>query len=436
MLNGRESAASEPADGGRICSICDGIDAVLRLSAWIAQLPRQTARTDLTLAEAFDFLKTHHGGAFDQIVIAPDAGKEATPRLVGAIIAEAKRHSPKITVLLPPKSRLRLEPDPGIAVLYGPPFRTAATVPAPSETSSGTEKPARGFSWRRLFPAKQPQTEPAEPAETPATALAAALSGPARTFAIQPLSGGAGGTALAVNLAVELARDMPELSVCLIDLNLQFGNVATYLNLAANSRVLDAYRNIATMDSEAFDLCLQRRDDNLLVFAGPGEILPADGITGADLRRILALAREKADLVILDLPHQILDWSEAAFTGADAVFALCTLDVRSAQNAAKLRDLIRSEAIAPTRLFWLLNHTPRKPGKAWCEARDEFAKSCGPGFLQLLPEAGEEITAACNAGTPLADHAPNNPLRLAIRDLARLLREHAGQRPAAVGGLT
>lgn len=433
MLNGNESAPPEPADGARICSICDGIDAVLRLSAWIALLPRQTGRTDLTLAEAFDFLKTHHGTAFDQIVIAPDAGKEATPRLVEAIIAEAKRHSPRITVLLPPKSRLQLEAGPGVGVLYGPPFAAADTVAAPVQAVPEAEKPARNLPWRRLLSARPEQ--PAEPAETPATALAAALSGPARIFAIQPLAGGAGGTTLAVNLAVELARTTPSLSVCLIDLNLQFGNVTTYLNLAANSRVLDAYRNIATMDSEAFDLCLQRRDDTLLVFAGPGEILPVDGITGADLRRILALAREKADLVILDMPHQILDWSEAAFTGADAVFALCTLDVRSAQNAARLRELIRSEAIARTRLLWLLNRMPRKPSKAWSEARDEFARSCGPGFLQLLPEGGEDITAACNAGAPLADHAPHNPLRLAIRDFARLLREHAGHRPAAIGGV-
>lgn len=420
-----ESPAPPPAPGGegRICAICDGLDAVMRLAGYIATLPAGLHRTDLPLAEALDYLRDHADTRFERIVIAPRADKDAAPRLVQAILEAAVRHTGTIVVLVPSRSRVRLTPVPGMQVLAGPPFQPVDPVPeAAADTDQPSGAAAAGLS--RLFGRRPPDRDRPEAPRRPL--LAAPPSAPRRVIAVQPLSGGSGATTLAVNLATELACMKPARSICLIDLNLQFGNVGTYLNLPVDSRVLDAYRTIGGIDSDAFSNCLQRIRPNLAVFSAPREILPLDGIDGNDLRRLVMLARDMADLVILDLPHLVADWSGDAFAVSDCLFAVCSLDVRSAQNAAKLRELLRSEKVTTGTPFHFLNRAPAKPGRAWKEEVAEFEKGLGTPFAEVLPDGGPEVTAACNAGVPLCDHAPRNPARTAIRALCEALHPTIG----------
>lgn len=438
MLTGRTNNPSEAPVPLRVCTISDGIDALLRLAGYIAVLPAIGLREDLTLAAAMDRLKALDPTAFDLIVIAPDAEKEATPRLVEAIVAEARLHSPLVVIALPPRSRFRLAPMQGVRVVQGPPFEGALVAGEASALASEAEpapsQPAKRPLWKRVVLGRTAKSAAAVP---PATPTVPSLPKIIQTLAVQPLSGGSGATCLAVNLAAELARADSKLRVCLLDFNLQFGNVATYLNLPSNSRVLDAYRSMATLDADAFEHCLLRNPkpvENLRIFPAPDEILPIDGLTSTDLGRIVALARASADLVILDLPHLIADWSEAAFRESDIVLAVALLDVRSAQNAARLRDLLRSETLTRAKLLYLLNRVPRKPSALWQEERKEFEKAAGSAFFWQLPDGGEEPSAAMNRGLPLYDQAASNPFRLRIRDLARVVLQHTARQDLSVEG--
>lgn len=413
----------------RICTICDGLDAVLRLAGYVAQVKGNVSRTDLALAEALDFLKAHDGDDFEQIIIAPDADKEAAPRLVSAVLDAAAARSSTLVVLLPPKTRLQIAPRPGLRVLYGPPFEAydavsgatlpGAILPEPPRRNGGLR--ALFLGGKRASPTDHP-TPPAKPlvADTPPD--------PRRVIAVQPLSGGSGATTLACNFAAEFAQSKPALSVCILDLNLQFGNVGTYFDLPADSRILDAYRNIGAVDSDAFQTCLHKVGENLHIFTSPGEILPVDGLTSVDLRRMIGLAQDTADLVILDLPHAIADWSEGAFSQSDLILGICALDVRSAQNAAKLKDLIRSESMPHSKLSFLLNRASRKRNRLWREALSEMETGLGAAFARIIPDGGDEVTLACNAGIPLWKHAPGNPARAAIRDFCDVLRPTIGAR--------
>ncbi|NPD17282.1 hypothetical protein HOY34_19015 [Xinfangfangia sp. D13-10-4-6] len=262
------------------------------------------------------------------------------------------------------------------------------------------------------------------------------LPGDLKAIMVLPVCGGAGTTTIAVNLAVELAQARQDHSVCLIDLNLQYGNVATYLGLATNARIVDAYRGIDTLDSDAFDMCLRSPMPNLHVFSDPGEILPVDGIGPRHLQRIIRLARSKADLVVVDLPHQVLDWSGAAFDLASVILTPALLDVRSAQNLAKLQELIRSEGLPASKFHCLLNRAPLRRSKLWEDARTRFEKDNEFGVFKTLPEGGEPVSMACNAGVPLGTHAPGNPFRLALSELAAEILTRAGPRelPATEAG--
>lgn len=424
----------------RLCSICDGVDAVMLFAAWFSRIPPGAVRTDLSMSEALDHLQLHREDRFDTVVLVPNASKTALPRLLQALVEEAGRHTGEVLVLLPLKSRLQI-PDAarkGFKVLYGPPFTDTAPpagedaspdrTAGPGSDSAADPAPASGF-WGRFLPRKGKNRisvpAPSVPiVPPPGRDLPDAL----KTIMVLPICGGAGATTIAVNLAAELAQAQQDRTVCLIDLHLQYGNVATYAGLTANSRILDAYRGIEALDSDAFDMCLRSTAPNLHIFSDPGEILPVDGINAAHLRRLIGLARNKADVVIVDLPHQLPDWSGAAFDQASVILAPALLDVRSAQNLAKLQDLIRSEGLPGGKFRCLLNRAPLRRSQLWEDARARFEKDNEFGVFKTLPDGGDPVSMACNAGIPLARHAPANVFRLAVRDLAADILAKAGPR--------
>jgi pilus assembly protein CpaE len=74
------------------------------------------------------------------------------------------------------------------------------------------------------------------------------MGGQGAVFAVQNLAGGTGATTLSVNLAWELANvdKKKSPSVCLIDFDLQFGSVATYLDLPRRDIVLEFLQEAET----------------------------------------------------------------------------------------------------------------------------------------------------------------------------------------------
>lgn len=392
----------------RLCTICGDLDAVVRVAAYIAERPATAARLDLDLTEALDRLRTLADEVFERIVIAPADRQEVAPRLMQALVTAALDRAAMVVLLLPPGPAPDLAlPEATAAdrlhVLQGPPFHTQAVQKTPRTAAAPSRRP-RFLPWRRRAPPSQPP---------PGIAY---LTAPLRVLAVQPFGGGVGGTTLSVNLAVECARAGAR--TCLLDLNPQSGNVATYLHLPGDMRVTDAYRNLAALDGDAFQSCLHPVEDRLSVFPAPQEMLPLDALTPADATRLVGLARASADLVLLDLPHVVSDWSGAVFALAERILAICRLDVRSAQNGRKLIGLLRAEGLPTERILPVLNAAPSRRDRDWHEARTGFEAGLGTAFGPVLPDGGPGVARACDLGLPLARHDPANPLRQALRNLA------------------
>ena len=117
-------------------------------------------------------------------------------------------------------------------------------------------------------------------------------------FAVQSMSGGTGATTLATNLAWELAtidKKAPP-SVCLIDLDLQFGSTSTYLDLTRRDVVFEVLSEAQNMDVEAFKQALQSYDGKLSVFTAPSDILPLDIVGPEEIGALLDFAQSCFDI--------------------------------------------------------------------------------------------------------------------------------------------
>lgn len=418
-----KTAALPASTSANICAICDGLDAVMTLASYSAQHPQPGIRTDLTFAQALEALAGQNADAFDHAIIAPKDQKEATPQLLLAIIAAACSKAKAVTLLLPAKSRIAIPPQPRLRVLQGPAFTPLppAKAPPPAQPRQLRRRLFR-LPWRRQNPATETAPPASPPPEPPPELL--------RLLAFQPLSGGAGATSLAVQMALQWSQMQPALSVCLIDLNLQFGNVGTYLNLPASSLILDAYRDIGALDLDAFQHCLHPVNPQLQVFAAPDEILPLDALDAADLQHLLQLAAASADLVLIDLPHAVTDLTGALLRCADCILAICTLDVRAAQNAAKLAQLCQDEALPPGRIAFILNKTPAKPDALARQSQAAFVAGLHGALLANIPDGGPALQQACDAGAPLQGRVKLNPAHRAIAKLCADLQPRLGRRAA------
>ncbi len=240
---------------------------------------------------------------------------------------------------------------------------------------------------------------------------------------VHGLAGGCGATTFAVNLAWELAtipgKDAPR--VCLIDLDLQTGSVATYLDLPRREAIYDILSDTAAADSDAFVVSMQSFRDKLHVFTSPAEMLPLDIITSEDIDRLIAMAKSNFDFVVIDMPKTVVQWTEAVLQQAHVYFTLLEQDMRSAQNALRFIRALKAEELPFEKLRYALNRAPKFTDLAGKSRAKRLAESLDIDIEIMLPDGGRPVTQANDHGLPLAESARKSALRREIQKLAQSL---------------
>lgn len=240
---------------------------------------------------------------------------------------------------------------------------------------------------------------------------------------VHGMAGGVGATTFATNLAWELATvvkiDAPR--VCLIDLDLQFGAVATGLDLPRRDAVFEILSDTASADSEAFLRSLLTFNEKLHVFTAPPDMLPLDMVTPEDIGRILDMALANFDFVVVDMPTTIVSWTETVLTRAHVYFSLMELDLRSAQNVLRLTRALKAEGLPSEKMRFVLNRAPRFTDLSAKSRVKRMAESLDISIEVQLPDGSNQVTQANDHGLPLSESAPKNPLRKEIQKLAKSL---------------
>ncbi len=274
--------------------------------------------------------------------------------------------------------------------------------------------------------------------QTPAPATVAALApvqdsalpggsapGDGVLLSVHGLAGGTGATTLAANLAWELAtvekKGGPR--VCLLDLDLQFGSISTYLDLPRRDVVYEMWSDTEAMDDEIFKQALLSYQDRLWVLTAPHDMLPLDFITTDDVKRVLALARSRFDYVVIDMPSTLVQWSETILNEAQVYFATMELDMRSAQNTLRLKRALQSEDLPFEKIRFCLNKAPKFTDLNGKSRVKRLAESLEISVEVQLPDGGRAVPQCNDHGHPLAESAPKNPLRKEIMKLARSLHD-------------
>ena len=244
-------------------------------------------------------------------------------------------------------------------------------------------------------------------------------------LAVHGLAGGTGATTLAVNLAWELAiiADDTAPSVCLLDLDLQFGAASTYLDLPRREVVYEMLSDTESMDEESFAQSLLTFEDKLEVLTAPTDMLPLDLVSSEDIARVIAMARSHFDYVVIDMPSTLVQWSETVLQESHVYFTTLELDMRSAQNALRFKRALQSEELPIEKLRYVINRAPKFTDLSGKSRIKRMAESLDISIELQLPDGGKQVSQGSDHGLPLATSAPKNPLRKEIAKLAASIHQ-------------
>ena len=357
---------------------------------------------DLGFEDALAFLEQPEADELEFVAVAISKEDERLLALIADIIARAKRRDIKVVLIADDVSPAALHQ---LLREGGDEF-----VPYPlpeGELAQAIDRLRKGVG--PILP------EPAEPGPR-ATGDRSGVVIP-----VQGLAGGRGATTLAVNLAWELAnvdRKAPP-RVCLIDLDLQFGTVATYLDLPRREAVLELLSDPGSADSESMLSAMLIHRERLHVLTSPAELVPLDLVSPGDMGRLIEMARVNFDYVVIDMPANMVDWSETVLQAAHVYFATLELDMRSAQNTMRLKRALQSEELPFEKLRFVLNRAPGFTDLSGKSRARRLADSLGISIEIQLPDGGRAVTQNADHGAPLAEGAPKNALRREIAKLAR-----------------
>jgi len=247
-------------------------------------------------------------------------------------------------------------------------------------------------------------------------------------------AGGVGGSTFAVNLAWEMAAATrkDDMRVALIDLDFQFGSVATLLDISRRESVFELLTEPETLASDTLAQAMISYKSVLAVLTSPPEVLPLDIVDADFVERLLRILQARYDFIIVDLPKALTDWSATVLNQAETYFSLLELDMRSAQNLMRYLRVLRGEDLPGEKIQYILN---RAPGFADLNGKTRvgrFSESLGIEINILLPDGGKAVTQAGDQGEPLAISAAKNPLRKEIKKIASTLIDLTKEARAAV----
>lgn len=170
-------------------------------------------------------------------------------------------------------------------------------------------------------------------------------SGNAKVVSIIKSVGGVGATALATQLGIRFATSeaVHGREACIIDLDVQFGDVAFQLGLQHRLSIADLLEAGSRLDGELLRATMMRHPSGLNVLAAPGEMLPLEGINSDHVLEIVEIASREFGTVFVDLPTNWTNWSLSLLARSDLVLLVTELGVANLNRAKRQLGLIQSQ---------------------------------------------------------------------------------------------
>lgn len=233
--------------------------------------------------------------------------------------------------------------------------------------------------------------------------------------------GGVGTTTLAVNTAIILAGGVgtgqaPGAKVLLVDLDLQFGQVATHLNLTPRFDLAGlATDDQALGDPELAASYLTQHSSGLHVLAAPAHPDAEFRVTVENLERALDTLRPRFDHIVVDCGSRLDPRSVWMLEQASNHVFVIFPEIAALRAMSLLLGFLAETSTLQARTLFVVNHIFPKE---LLKTRDlENLLRSKPAAE--IPYTEVEMIRAVNEGVPVVTSRPGTPVALAMQRLAQ-----------------
>lgn len=264
-----------------------------------------------------------------------------------------------------------------------------------------------------------------------------AIHGPAgdgeetgRVLTVFSPKGGVGKTTMAVNVALALMQRGAR--VCVVDLDLAFGDVAITLQLIPEHTIAEAADSEETLDFALLTTLLTAHGSGLKILAAPTHPEGRDRIPASLVRRVLRTLRRNFDYVVVDTPPGFDDQVLGALDETDECIVMATLDVPTIKNTKVALETMDLLNLLRDQRHLVLNRADEEVGLSASNVEDILSMKVSA----TMPSA-TAVASATNHGQPIVLSRPEHPVSRAIVGVAKRVagepRRTANKEPAKRG---
>ncbi len=260
----------------------------------------------------------------------------------------------------------------------------------------------------QVYPAPMPGLPQAMP-------MGAAAQG--KVIMVYSPKGGTGCTTVAVNLALALHNE--DTPVALVDANLQFGDVAVFLNEQGKNTILDLAPRASELDPEIVsDVMIKHAASGMHVLAAPPRPEQAESIKPDQVSELLEYLRRLYAYVVVDTCSYLNDITLAVLDVCDTVVLITTQDIPSIKDGRLFLDLLQTLGIPSSKVAFTMNRFDRRiaitPEKVGENLKQEV--------VAVIPLDERVVIPSVNRGVPFVLDNKTQPAARGIFMLAEALR--------------
>jgi pilus assembly protein CpaE len=246
-----------------------------------------------------------------------------------------------------------------------------------------------------------------------------------RVIVVISPKGGAGKSVVSSNLAVGLAQAAPG-KVAIVDLDLQFGDVAGSLQLIPDHTMADVAQLNGHLDLTSLKVYLTPHAGSLYALCAPDSPVDGEQISVDLIGKVLGLLSEEFRFVVVDTSGGISEHTLAALEVATDFVFVGAMDVPSVRSLRKEVEALDALGMTQQKRHFVLNRSDTRVGLD----RGDVEATIGLSVDVAIPSS-RAIPVSFNQGQPIVSADPRSPV---ARELMKLVARFAEVPAAAAAG--
>jgi pilus assembly protein CpaE len=234
--------------------------------------------------------------------------------------------------------------------------------------------------------------------------------------------GGTGVTTLAVNLAVSLHNE--ETPVVIVDGNMQFGDVAVFMNEQARNSILDLAPRAEELDIDIVnEVMITNTASGVRILACPARPEYAENITGDQFTKVLKFLCNFFSYVVVDGSSALTDVILAAMDISNLIVLITTQDIPSIKNARLFLDIADVMKIEKKRILFIMNRFDKRIGIL----PEKISENLKHDIATVFPLEERVVLPSVNRGIPFMLGDRTRPIAKSMLSLAELVRQRINE---------